>query len=168
MGTTIFGGGDPTVAAIRREFMDRRGVITNEEFGVLFALSRITPGTNMLAFCAGLSYMLSGWTGALLATAAVSLPAAIIALILLESFQRLMTNAVAAAGIGAMVAAAVGLMFAASFQLVRPYIRRASLPRTVILVASAFFLIRRDLVSPVGVLAMAAVAGYLWPEPESR
>ncbi len=70
MGTTIFGGGDPTIAALRREFIDRRQVLPNQQFGVLFALSRITPGTNMLAFCAGLAYLLSGWTGAIVAIVA--------------------------------------------------------------------------------------------------
>ncbi len=164
MGTTIFGGGDPTIAALRREFIDRRQVLPNQQFGVLFALSRITPGTNMLAFCAGLAYLLSGWTGAIVAIVAVSLPSAIIALVLLESFERLMAHPVAAAAIGAMVAAAVGLMFAASWSLLRPYTARARLLRTVALAAADFFAIARGRLMPLQVIALAAVSGALWPE----
>jgi hypothetical protein len=52
IGNTTFGGGDTTMAALQREFIDRRGWITQEDYAVAFSLARITPGTNVVAFCA--------------------------------------------------------------------------------------------------------------------
>jgi chromate transporter len=164
-GTTIFGGGDPTIAAVQREFVERRRVVSAEEYGILYALARITPGTNMLAFCAGIGYVLSGWMGSVIVLLSVTLPSAVIAVILLESFERMMANPVAAAGIASMVAAAVGLMFVASFQLVRPFLAPSRLPRTAVLAAGAFLVAWRGLLSPLEVLGLAAIVGYLLPEP---
>jgi chromate transporter len=166
IGNTTFGGGDPTIAALQREFVDRRRALTPEQYGVVYALARITPGTNMLAFCAGAAWMLGGWLGAVLAVTVVTVPSAVIAVLLLKSFEELMHFPVAAAGIEAMVAAAVGLMFAASFLLIRPHLAPPKLLRTGVLAVAAFLLTWRGTLSPVQVLALAALAGYLWREPE--
>ena len=168
IGNTTFGGGDPTIAALQRELVESRRAITPEQFGVLYAISRITPGTNMLAFCAGAGWMLHGWVGALLAVASVTVPSAIIAVLLLYAFETLMTNPIAASGISAMIAAAVGLMFAASYLLVRPHLAPRKLPRTIALAAGAFVLVWKQVMSPVQVLALAALLGFFWPEPSAQ
>ncbi len=165
IGNTTFGGGDPTIAALQRELVVNRGAITPEEFGVLYAISRLTPGTNMLAFCAGAGWLLRGWVGALIAVTAVTLPSAIIAVLLLYAFESLMRNPIAAAGISAMIAAAVGLMFAASYLLVRPHLKGYKLMRTGVLAAGAFLLVWKQVLSPVQVLALGAAVGFFWPEP---
>jgi chromate transporter len=168
IGATTFGGGDPTIAALQRELVERRRVLPRDRFGVLFALARITPGTNMLAFCAGAGWMLSGWPGAAVAVTAMALPSAVIAVLLLYAFEELLKNAVAAAGIASMIAAAVGLMFAASYLLVRPHLGRSKLLRTALLAAGAFVVAWKQLLPPVQVLGLAAVVGYFWPEPDEQ
>jgi chromate transporter len=168
IGNTTFGGGDPTISALQRELVDRRRAITPQEYGVLYALARITPGTNMLAFCAGAGWILSGWAGALIAVTAVTLPSAIVAVLLLTGFELLARNAVAASAIIAMISAAVGLMFAASFLLIRPHLRRSILLRTGFLALASFVLVWKQLVSPIQVLALAAIVGFFWPEPFER
>jgi chromate transporter len=168
IGNTTFGGGDPTIAALQRELVEGRRAITPEQFSVLYALARITPGTNMLAFCAGAGWLLRGWLGGLIAVTAVTLPSAIIAVLLLNAFEALMKNPIALSGISAMIAAAVGLMFAASYLLVRPHLTLPKLPRTVVLAAGAFLLVWQHALSPVQVLAMAAVVGFFWPEPSPQ
>lgn len=168
IGNTTFGGGDPTIAALQRELVMKRRAIGPEQFGVLYAISRITPGTNMLAFCAGAGWMLHGWVGALIAVTAVTLPSAIIAVLLLYAFEALMKNPIAAAGISTMIAAAVGLMFAASYLLLRPHLEGYKLLRTAVLAVGAFLLVWRQVLSPVQVLALAAAVGFAWPEPAER
>ena len=59
---TTFGGGDPTMAALQREY-DRRNWIDADQFSVAFGLARITPGTNMVAFCAATGWYLRGMAG---------------------------------------------------------------------------------------------------------
>ena len=64
VGVTVFGGGDPTIAILQREFY-RRDWLTPEKFAIAFGLARLTPGTNVLAFCAAAGWYMLGLTGAL-------------------------------------------------------------------------------------------------------
>ena len=50
---TTFGGGYITMAALKRELVDDRHWISETDYALSFALARITPGTNIIAFCAG-------------------------------------------------------------------------------------------------------------------
>ncbi len=169
IGNTTFGGGDPTISALQRELVERRRAITSQQYGVLYGLARITPGTNMLAFCAGAGWTLSGWAGALIAVTAVTLPSAIIAVLLLTCFETLAKNIVAASAISAMISAAVGLMFAASFLLIRPHLRiRSRWFRTAFLALGSFVLVWKQIVSPIQVLALAAMVGFVWPESSEQ
>ena len=52
VGNLTFGGGDPTMSALYAELVTNRRWMSNETYGLIYALARITPGTNMLAFCA--------------------------------------------------------------------------------------------------------------------
>ena len=46
------GGGMPAIEVMRRSFT-RRGWLDDTGHGLLVAVSRFTPGTNLLAYCAG-------------------------------------------------------------------------------------------------------------------
>ena len=54
------------MAALQREF-DRRGWIDADQFAIAFGLARITPGTNIVAFCAATGWYLGGIAGAMVA-----------------------------------------------------------------------------------------------------
>src|SRR5579864_9506669 len=75
VGNFTFGGGDPSLAALHSEIVATKGWITPEKYTIIFALARITPGTNLLAFCAGISWELLGWMGAVAALLAMTVPA---------------------------------------------------------------------------------------------
>ena len=68
VGVTVFGGGDPTIAILQREFYKREW-LSPEKFGIAFGLARLTPGTNMLAFCAAAGWYLRALPGALVGAA---------------------------------------------------------------------------------------------------
>ena len=73
-----FGGGTITMAALNTELVSLREVAEarkNTSY-LVYASARITPGTNMLAFCAGTGWELLGWPGAIAGVAAASVPAA--------------------------------------------------------------------------------------------
>ncbi len=166
VGNTVFGGGDPTLAALQSEIVATRQWISREKYGVVFALARITPGTNLLAFCAGLSWELMGWSGALVALLAMTAPTALIVLLLTHEYRLLTANGPAMAAIEALMAAAVGMMAAAAFQLARPYFQRKRRWYSGAILASAIVLSLRFSVSPIQILALAGVAGYFWQVPE--
>jgi len=166
-----FGGGDPTMAALQTELVRRRGWMTLDRYVLAYALARVTPGTNMLAFIAGSAWDLLGWRGAAAAVAVTTLPGAILVSFLAASYDGLRAHPRAMAAIGGMLAAAVGLMATGAWQLVSRHFasrdwRMAA--RAVVFAGAALLLTARFGASPVAVLAGAAALGALWLPPEAR
>jgi chromate transporter len=159
VGNTTFGGGDPCMAQLQRELVGR-GWITREEFALTYTLARITPGTNMLAFCAGTASQILGFVGAAAAVVAVTAPSAILAVLLTIGFEAWRTNAWALAAIAGTVAAIAGMMFASVWILVKPYLGI----RALLFSGGAFLAAWRVHVTPVPIIAVAAIAGYLWAD----
>lgn len=171
IGNLTFGGGDPTMAALHRELVTKRGWLGPHQYGLTYGLARATPGTNLLAFCAGAAWYIRGVPAALLAVGAVTVPSASAVLGFTLAYQELQNNRLAAGVIAASLAAAVGMMFAAAVQLVRPgfSLRRGARQRALrssVLFAGACALLVFRLLGPLQVLGLAAVAGILWREPE--
>jgi chromate transporter len=166
IGNLTFGGGDPSLAALHSEMVATKRWITPEKYSVVFALARITPGTNLLAFCAGISWQLLGWPGAVAAVLAMTVPAAIVVVLLTQSYAALQANDMAMAALGGVVAAAVGMMPAAAWQLARPYLYGARWLHSLIIVGGAVTLSLGLGVSPIQVLGIAAVLGFVWRIPE--
>lgn len=163
VGNTTFGGGDPTIAVLEREF-DRRGWITVEQFTLAYGLARITPGTNVLAFCAATGWMMLGVAGAIVAVLVVTVPSAVLVVWLSKMFVLGSGNRWAHAAIGGAISAAVGAMFAAAFNLIRVQIDKGSRVLPVLIAGAAFALVRVFPVTPLQILGLAALLGLVWPQ----
>lgn len=111
IGNTTFGGGDPTIALLQRELTGREW-ITREDFALAYSLARVTPGTNVLAFCAATGARVLGLGGALAAVLVVTLPSAVLAVLLTRGFETWRTHPLAMAAIGGTVASVSGMMWA--------------------------------------------------------
>ena len=165
IGNLTLGGGNPTMAALERELVERRAWLTPEQYGLAFALARLTPGTNVLAFCAGVAWRLRGWPGALAAVLLVTVPCSLLTVWLTHAYETLKANPLAAGAISGMLAAAVGMMVAAAWHLIRPHARWRQLAGTLVLPAGAAILSLAFAVPPIQVLALAALAGFFWRGP---
>ncbi len=161
IGNTTFGGGNPTMALLQRELI-RRDWITREDFALAYSLARVTPGTNVLAFCAATGARVLGLVGALAAVMAVTLPSAVVAVLLTRGFETWRTNPWAIAAIGGIVAAVSGMMWASVCLLIKPFLGL----RALLFAGSAFLAAWKFHVTPVPVILVAALAGFLWPHQE--
>ncbi len=81
-GNSTFGGGTATIVEIEKHIIDEHRWVTREESHVAFAICRLTPGTNLLAYCVGIAWRMRGLVGAVVALVAASLPSAAIAVVL--------------------------------------------------------------------------------------
>ncbi|MBK5295432.1 MAG: chromate transporter [Acidobacteriia bacterium] len=168
VGNLTFGGGDPTLAALQIELTDRKRWLTPEQFGLAYSLARITPGTNLLAFCAAAGWLVRGSAGALMAVLAVSVPSAVLAVWLLMAYQSWETNALVRAAMGSILAAVAAMMLASAVLLVQPRLKDAGVLRCGILTGGAALAQSMPGVSPLVILALAAMAGFFWKEPARR
>ena len=164
IGNLTFGGGDPTTAALGCELVERRRWLSAESFALIYSLARLTPGTNVLAFCAGAGWLMRGWRGALAAVLAVTVPSSAAVVALTHAYRELKTAPWAAGAISGILAAVAGLMAAGAWLLVRPRLAGRAKFRTIALLAGALAAARW--LSPIQVLALAALAGLVWPEAE--
>ena len=166
IGNTTFGGGNPTMAVLQRELVVRRGWITQEDYALAYALARITPGTNILAFCAAVASRILGLRGAITAVLAVTVPSAILAVLITRGYESWQTNTVVMAAIGGTVAAVAGMMWASVWLMVAPYASRnlRKTLRALIFFGAAFLTSWRFGVTPIPVIGIAALAGFLWKE----
>ncbi len=161
-----FGGGDPTMAVYEREMVHRRNWLAPDRYGLAYALARITPGTNVIAFTAGVAWMLRGWLGALLTVLVSTVPCAALVIWLTYAYERVKDLPLATAAITGMIASAAGMLFAAAWNLVRPHIRPKSWLRAVVFSVGSAALLLAFSISPILLLALAALVGYFWRGPE--
>src|SRR5437879_13200253 len=104
VGNLTFGGGDPTMAALQSELVATRRWLDEEQYGLIYGLARITPGTNLLAFSAGAAWQILGWVGAVSAVLAITVPSAAIVVLLTRGYEGWNTNALAMAAISCTLA----------------------------------------------------------------
>jgi len=166
LANTTFGGGEVTMAAVYREIVPERQWVSVDQYATCYALSRITPGTNLLAFFAGLGWQLGKWPGALAAVLAASVPPAIILMLLTRSYELVLASPRAMAALAGILAASVGMLATAGFSMLRPYFTRKRLAHAVVLGGGSILLAISSKASPVQILGLAAVIGLLWRVPE--
>lgn len=160
IGNTTVGGGEPTVAALQQE-LSRRNYITPEQFGLAYALARLTPGTNMLAFCAAAGWYALGLAGAFAGVLAVSIPSSVLVVWLTRICEEGDRIPWLGAAVKGMIAAAAGITVAAAFKLADSQIVPGHRVVPIAIVAGAF-LARLLGLPPLYTLALAATAGLLW------
>lgn len=165
IGNTTFGGGDPTMAALQRELIDRKGWLTPEDFALAYSLARITPGTNVVAFCVAVGARISGVGGAIAGALGESLPSAVLAVVITWGYESLRANSFAMAMIAGTVAAVAGMMWASVWLLVRPHLRglRPTV-RAALIFGAAFLAAWKFGITPIPVIGAAALPGFVWKE----
>lgn len=161
-GNFTFGGGSSTVASLREEILVRRKWISEDQFHLAYGLSRLTPGTNVLAFCAAIGGMTRGPVGALVALIAASVPCSMIAVLVTHFYAVLQHSRFFAIALAGALAAAVAVMVNTSWVLAQPHVK-ASMAKAIVIVPAAIVAVTVFSISPFHVLLAAAAVGILWP-----
>jgi chromate transporter len=154
------------MAAIQAEIVTARQWLSLEKYATVFALARITPGTNLLAVCAGTGWEILGWPGAIAAVLATNVPGGIAVMMLTQGYDAARTNRPAMAAVAAMLAAAVGIMGMAGWELLAPYFNRRQRISTAVIAGAALLLLSVFAMPPIAILGLAAAIGLVWRIPE--
>jgi chromate transporter len=157
------GGGSATTAVIHGEIVSKRHWVSEEQFALSFALGRLTPGTNVLAFCVGIGWMLRRRSGAVVALLASLIPCTLIVIAVTVLFSRWQENPYAQAAIKGAVAAAVAITVKTVWTIAHPHFKAGNRLRVVLIGASAFLLNVGGGPSPIEVLLLAAIVGCFLP-----
>jgi chromate transporter len=174
IGNTTLGGGYVTIGMLGRELVDTRRWISAEKFDLAFALSRVTPGTNLLAFCAAIGAIICGLAGAVAAVMALTAPSSALAVLILQGFESWQGNRIAMAAIAGTVAAVAGMMWSTIWTILRPHVgglTRAGMTQNlqVVLIAGGGFLASWKFhVTPLPIILTGTLIGFLWKDEGGR
>jgi chromate transporter len=160
-----WGGGSATIAVLHDQIVTKRSWISELQSNLAFALSRLTPGTNLLAFCTAAGWLARRWLGAVVALLASSLPCALIAVLVTHFYEVWQHNAIVLAALRGALASAVAVMMYKAWHLSSSHIKAEPL-RAALVIPGAIALTTWAGWSPVRVLLVAAAVGLLWPARE--
>ena len=167
VGNTTFGGGFVTMGMLGRELVESRRWLKPDQYELAFALSRVTPGTNLIAFCAAVGALLKGNAGALAAVLALTVPSAAIAVFFIYGFEHWQSNRYVGAALVGTVAAVAGMMWSTIWTILRPHIGGAARTSKAVLIAGGAFLASWMFgVSPLTVIVAGTLIGFLWRDAE--
>lgn len=162
-GSTTFGGGSATIGALHGEITTKRKWVTQQQFDLSYALSRLTPGTNLLAFATAIGWLTGSWYGAVVVLVAASIPSALLAVLLSAVYQSLTDHPLAMIALRGALAAAVGIVFATAWTIVRPHFKKSSTLKIIAFAVGAFLLATSFDQSPIRILIAAALVGVVLP-----
>lgn len=153
-----------------RDLVDTRRWISAEKFDLAFALARVTPGTNLIAFCAAIGALICGVAGAVAAVIAVTAPSSALAVLILQGFESFQGNRIAMAAIGGTVAAVAGMMWSTIWIILRPHVgglTRKGMTRNlqVALIAGGAFIASLTFgFTPLPIILAGTLIGFLWKD----
>jgi chromate transporter len=153
-------GGTPTQSWLRTMLVDT-GRVTADDFNRWFAVARLTPGTNLLAFYAVLGQHVARWRGALACIGVGTIISAAIAALLGICYVQF--AGIAGVGrfmAGAQAAAVAVLAWTAVRLLVTTAAERPG--RGAALAALALLVTWWDALTPIALLLGGAALGALW------
>jgi chromate transport protein ChrA len=161
------GGGLASIELMRQSFA-RTGWLRDADHALLVAVSRFTPGTNVLAYSAGLGWMAHRAAGVSVALIASSLPSAVLITVASAIVARLVSHPVVRLALAAATLLAAGLILSSAWALLRPHVTGSRRLWAAAVVLGALGLSLGLGLTPVRVLLMAAVWGALLPPREGQ
>jgi chromate transporter len=159
IGMQSFGGGAATLYLIRREAVERRRWLSDEEYTRYWGICQIAPGINILGLVILIGWQVSGAVGVALALAGLLLPSAAITILLTAMYSRIEQVPLVQAALRGVVPATVGLGLLLAVGMLRPLLAssrkegRISLVVTWALLAGSVLLVA---------LTSAPVVAVLW------
>lgn len=156
-GSLVFGGGHVVLPLLEREFVPT-GLISEETFLAGYGAAQAVPGP-LFTFASFIGADIGGWTGGLIATVAIFLPAFLLIIGVLPFWNALRKNDKVKGAFSAVNAAVVGLLISAFYQ---PIWTSAILtPLDFSFAAILFFMLAFMKLPPWSIVVAGAVGGYL-------
>ncbi len=157
VGTFAFGGGYAMITPLHYELVTHLGWLTEAEFSSAIAVGQITPGPLMI-MVAFMGYKIAGLAGAILGTAGLFLPSALIVVTIASSYLKFKDAPVVKGAMRGMSLAVIGLLAAVVVDLGRSAI---AAPFDAFVAAAALIATAMLKWDPILVLIGVGAAGLL-------
>lgn len=159
IGMFTFGGGYAMIDIIEKEVVDKHQWISHEDMIDLIAIAQSCPGVFAINISTFVGYKMRGTKGALCTSLATALPSFIIILLIAMFFQTFADNRYIAAMFRGIRPAVVALIAVPTFNLARS--AKVNWANCWIPIAGAIAIWAFG-VSPIAIIAIAGIGGYLY------
>ena len=119
IGAFTFGGGYAMLSLLQREFVEKRGWLTGDEFVDLVAVSESTPGPIAINAATYVGYKAQGFLGSLAATVGVVLPSFAIIYVISLFFDSFLSVPIIANAFRGIQAAVIFLILSAALKMLK-------------------------------------------------
>ena len=157
VGSVLFGSGYVLLAFLRADLVERWGWLTDQQLIDAITVGQVTPGP-VFTTATFIGYLLGGWMGAALATAAIFAPGFFFVAVTQPLIPRLRASRALGGCLDGVVAASLGLMAAVTWQLAQAAV--VDVP-TALIASSAALLLFRWRPNSTWLILGGAAAGWL-------
>ncbi len=161
---SAFGGGLSVLGMLQEEFVDRRRLVSQQEFVRLFGISRIVPSGSVTAMTVGFGYRVGGWLGTALGLLGMMLPGFVSTVALTAAYPYLQHGALLRLLSAVILPSAVGMVTVAAINLTRGVVQTRL---DVVLAAAALVAALVFDVNPTIVLLAGGAVGALVYRPRT-
>ena len=157
VGSVLFGSGYVLLAFLRADLVERWGWLTDQQLIDAITVGQVTPGP-VFTTATFIGYLLGGWMGAALATAAIFAPGFFFVAVTQPLIPRLRASRALGGCLDGVVAASLGLMAAVTWQLAQAAVVDVT---TALIASTAALLLFRRRPNSTWLILGGAAAGWL-------
>lgn len=157
VGSVLFGSGYVLLAFLRADLVERWGWLTDQQLIDAITVGQVTPGP-VFTTATFIGFLLGGWAGAALATAAIFAPGFFFVAVTQPLIPRLRASRALGGCLDGVVAASLGLMAAVTWQLAQAAVVDAA---TALIAAAAALVLFRWRPNSTWLILGGAAAGWL-------
>ncbi len=157
VGSVLFGSGYVLLAFLRADLVERWGWLTDQQLIDAITVGQVTPGP-VFTTATFIGFLLGGWTGAALATAAIFAPGFFFVAVTQPLIPRLRASRALGGLLDGVVAASLGLMAAVTWQLAQAAVVDVT---TGLIASAAALLLFRWRPNSTWLILGGAAAGWL-------
>ena len=159
IGAFTLGGGYAMVPIMEKEIVDRKGWLTREEFMDILIVAQSTPGLFAINMASHIGNKARGVVGGIIGSLGVALPSIVVILLIAMFFRAFKDNVYVEKIFMGIRPAVVALIAAPCFSMARTAkitLNTLWIPIVACLLITAFG------VSPIWIILVAGVLGFLW------
>ena len=159
IGAFTLGGGYAMVPIMEKEIVDRKGWLTREEFMDILIVAQSTPGLFAINMASHIGNKARGVLGGVVGSLGVALPSIVVILLIAMFFRTFKDNVYIEKIFMGIRPAVVALIAAPCFSMARTAkisIYNLWIPIVACILITAFG------VSPIWIILVAGLAGYVW------
>ena len=159
IGLFTLGGGYAMVPIMEKEIVNRKGWLTREEFMDILIVAQSTPGLFAINMASHIGNKARGVVGGIIGSLGVALPSIVVILLIAMFFRAFKENIYIEKIFMGIRPAVVALIAAPCFSMARTAkitLFNAWIPIVACVLITAFG------ISPIWIILIAGVTGYLW------